>query len=603
MLKQNLKTTFPERFNPIIQNPFLSVLVILSLTGLAFSNIFPNKFVLDDYSFIVDWPLIQNLANLPRFFIGYIPPEGQEGIYSPFKTLFHALNYQLFRDNPLGYHGVAFSIHAVGVLFVYWISLFLTQNRLVAFLTGIFFGLHPVHVEPITSMTASVDTLGIVFLLISFFYYLKAVGYEGTMVVKESMFSFTGPKIQERIGPLLLASLPSYKWSLFFAFLSVFTHELCISLPLLFLFYDFLFSGNKIKGRVLALRLMPFFFIVLFYIICKWLVLGSIARGAYLYGSFYLTMLLVIKSLAKYIGLMLLPLALTYNHLIAPGISSYEQRDFEESAVLSQSLLDPQTSLSLLAVLGILGLGIVIFKRNKLVSFCVGWFFICLLPVSHLIPSSVYFAERYLYPSSMTYCLVLSFLIVRLYETPLGPFKRIAKQFVLLLMITITVFYAIRTFLRNQDWRDQITIYESAVRANPKSAFLKNDLSIIYLQAGLFEKSLESFKEAIRLKPEESHFYFSMEEAYSQLKQYPQAMETLKTAIELNPQFAEGYFNLAGIHAFLEQDQQAREYLDKSIQLYRAQGRIIEAGESKAMLESYLTFERALKKGKILFLD
>ena len=156
------------------KNRTLSILAVFLLTAAAYSNIFANQFLMDDWDFIVDWPLIQDWKNFPQFFTGYVPPAGQEGIYSPVKTLFHAVNYSLFGLNPLGYHIVSLVVHLAGILLVYKLSYFFIKDGRVAFFSALLFGLHPVHVEPVTSMTGSVDLIGVLFMFLAFYLYVKA---------------------------------------------------------------------------------------------------------------------------------------------------------------------------------------------------------------------------------------------------------------------------------------------------------------------------------------------------------------------------------------------------------------------------------------------
>ena len=73
--------SFQQRLSGFVQNQGLSAGLILALTALVFSSVFQNDFVRDDFGYILNWPLIQNLLNLPRFFVGFIPPEGMEGLY------------------------------------------------------------------------------------------------------------------------------------------------------------------------------------------------------------------------------------------------------------------------------------------------------------------------------------------------------------------------------------------------------------------------------------------------------------------------------------------------------------------------------------------
>jgi protein O-mannosyl-transferase len=201
----------------LLNNRVCSICIILLLTLAAYSNIFPNDFVLDDFDFIVYWPLIQDWNNLPQFFLGYTPPAGQEGIFSPLKTLVHAINYHLFGLNPLGHHIFSIIVHSTAVFFVYQLSHDFTKNRTVAFLSALFFGLHPVHAGVVSSMTGSVDVLGMLFLFVSFYLYVKA---------------------QEQ-GAIL--NQKYYIGSLIAAFVAIFSHELTLSLPLLCIWYNLCF--------------------------------------------------------------------------------------------------------------------------------------------------------------------------------------------------------------------------------------------------------------------------------------------------------------------------------------------------------------------------
>src|SRR3989344_4963315 len=77
-------------------------------------------------------------------------------------------------------------------------------------------------------------------------------------------------------------------------------------------------------------------------------------------------------------------------------------------SILSKSIFDLNI-LGGLGVLGILGgLGIIIRKRFPIISFSIFWFFICLLPVSYIIPVGPALSERYLYLASFSFCLLLS---------------------------------------------------------------------------------------------------------------------------------------------------------------------------------------------------
>jgi len=544
----NIKTD--QKINILFKNHYINLSFIFVWVAAVYSNIFGNQFVMDDFDFIVDWPLIRHWKNFSQFFVGYIPPPGQEGIYSPLKTLFHAVNYHLFGLNPIGYHGVSLLIHALAIFLVYQIILFLSKNNFITMLSTFLFAIHPVNVEAITYMTASVDMIGIVFLLGSFFLYIKSQEHS------------------EGLNP------GKYVCSLILSVLAIFTHELAISIPCLFLWYNLSFQ-RKVRFRVILLRTGPFFLMVALYALSKFLVLKGITRGAYLYDSFYLTMLVIIKAWAKYIILCLFPLVLTHNHIISRGISSFDPDDFDRHAVLSQSPLDPPILISIL----ILGLIFFIAFKNKkehpIVTFCIGWFFICLLPVSHIIPSGVYFAERYLYPGVWTFCLLMSLGVHACWKAGPGvKVKALPAWISILLVLSMILLFSTRVWMRNQDWKDDVTIFEAAVRANPQSALMHNDLGIVYTQYQSPYQGITSFQNALAIRPDDPVTYFAMADAYVEVHQNSQAIAALNQAIELDPDYAEAYYNLAGIYASEGLRKKALKNLNQSMINYRRRGEI-----------------------------
>lgn len=552
--------TISDRMTWFLKNRPFSILVIFLLTLIVYSNIFANQFLMDDWDFIVDWPLIQDWKNFPQFFIGYVPPAGQEGIYSPLKTLFHAINYSLFGLNPLGYHVVSLLVHLVGIFLVYKLSYLFIKDEKVAFFSALLFGLHPVHVEPVTSMTGSVDLIGVLFMFLAFYLYVKAQrGEEG---------------FNKKL----------YACSLLTAFLSIFTHELCLSLPVLLLWYDLCFTRKELSCRQMALRVAPFFAIAVFYALCKFLVLGSVIRGQYIYDSFYLTMLVMVKALAKYVVICFAPTILTHNQIIAPGISSFDQSDFDKFAVLSQSPLEVRTFLSLVLLGAIAYFAYLKFPKERLITFCVGWFFICLLPVLQIIPSGVYFAERYLYPGTWAFCLLLAFYLSRMTQAREKFFARTG----VILLIWACLVYTARGWIRNRDWKDEVTFYEAAVRANPQSALMHNELGIIYTKYGQPQDALASFQNALAIRPDNPVAYFSMAAAYIQLDDKKKAADSLEQAVILNPRYAEAHYNLAGLCIFAGQKDKGIEHFQKALSLYREQGNEREAQEwDKAFREFF----------------
>ena len=554
----------------MVRSKWKGLLFIFLVMLISHSNIFVNEFSMADYSFIVNWPFMQDLGNFVDFFLVNSPPVGVEGVYSPIKTLFLSINYNFFGLKPVGYHIVSLLIHCLGIWLVYEVCFFLSQKNLIAFISSLLFALHPVRVESTTSMTASVDMIGIVLLLAAFLLFCKS-----DCCNKGGMFL--------------------YILSVIVSFLSVFAHELAISLPILFLFYSLFFSRKQQSIIRKIAVVLPFFLIVLFYLFAKHQVLSDIAMGEYVYDSFYLTMLISVKAVFKYVLICFFPFVLTFNHVISPGIYSFAFQDFDKYAVLSQSIFDARTLLALCSIVAIIAFAVKQFKKEPLVSFCIGWFFLCLLPVSNLVPTEVLFGERYLYPGLLGFCLLIGIYSEKLLCSQKRFIGKTVPALTVILLFVVTIFYGVRTFARNSDWRNDIFLRESAIRANPYSSMMKHELGIVYSRHGEYEKAIAIIDQALSIK-KDPVFYFTQANVYMNLNKYTKAIETLKKVIALEKNYADAYYNLASVYAYLGADSEAAENISKAIYYYQQQDRYDDSKDKIKAFEDYFGIDVAVRE-------
>lgn len=536
----------------IITNPFIVLLGIFLVTVLVYANTLFNGFVIDDQLFIVDWPMIQNLSNWPQFFGSNSQPVGEEGVYSPLKTTFHAINFFLWGSKPFGYHLIALIIHLTGILFVYKIAALLSKNSIVAAVCAVMFALHPVNVEAITFLTASIDSLGVVFLFISFYFFLKFILTEKS-------------------------AKNEYFLSCLFGLLAIFTHELTITLPLLFLFASLCFSKKERNLRAHFIAILPFILITIIYVVLKALLLDGVNRGGYLYDSGYLTFLVMIKALAKYVSIIFFPLNLSIDHMLSPGIFSVDMQYFNKNAVLNQSLLDTQVVISLMVTLVIVVGAVIAWRKDKIIAFCIGWFYISLLPVMNIIPTGSYFAERYLYLALFGFCFLIPYLAVSIFEQEDAQSQAFLRWIYLIIFLVGIGFYGYRTYVRNADWKNELTFYKAEVLNNPQHPTMRRDLGVTLLREEQPRRAIFHLRNVVLLRPNDADAYFAIAEAYSELSKYQRAIRNYKKAIKIDPNFAESYYNLAGIYASLGDHQKAKINLDKAIEEYKKSGRDTEA--------------------------
>jgi len=90
-----------------------------------------------------------------------------------------------------------------------------------------------------------------------------------------------------------------------------------------------------------------------------------------------------------------------------------------------------------------------------------------------------------------------------------------------------------RTFLRNYDWKDPITLYEKDLQIDQNNFFLENILGAEYLMKGDYQKAEPHIRKSLTLHP-----YFgnlnNMAVISSQKKEYDLAKSYLQKAIEID---------------------------------------------------------------------
>ncbi|MBW2983748.1 tetratricopeptide repeat protein [Candidatus Woesearchaeota archaeon] len=505
-----------------LKTTHLHLLIIITLTSLVYINIFQNQFVWDDEDFIVNWEETKSLKNIPLLLKGAVPSR-HEGVYRPLRGLFYALSYKLWGLNRAGYHFQSILVHLICTILVYFVVADITKKNIIAFMSALIFGIHPIHVEAVTFMTASFDTIGIIFFLASFYLYLRAQSTKDNF--KANIASIT------------------------FAILAFFTYELTLTLPLLIVLYDICFRKIERKNITEKLKIhSPYFIILMFYLLIRVFILHTTPRGSYLAGSFYITMLIMTKVFVKYILLAIFPVKLSVDHTISKGISAFRVYISDET-LFAQSLFNFDILFSIAVIAALLIVAVKCFKEYPLVSFCMGWFFIGLAPVSHIIPQYMLLAEKYLYIPSFGFCLLFSSIIYSLYHLrhnkQITRYTKIASIALSIFMITT---YSALTIARNNDWKDELTLWLRTVETSPESISSHNNLGLIYDDFGKIDLAIKEYKRAVEINPRFFEAHYNLGVAYYDQGKIYLAIEEYKKALAINQNFTPAHYNLGNAY-------------------------------------------------------
>jgi len=395
------------------------------LAGLVLSRLFYGRFTnYDDDWQIYNNPYVRGLTaeNLKGMFTMPI-----HGMYLPIKTLSYAVDYSIWGYKAFGFRLTSFILFLLSAYLLYVIIRILFKSRAGAFFGTLIFIVHPVHVEVVGWLSARKDVLALFFFLLAFLLFIL---YRRALDKK------------------------SRRGGVFFFILSCLSFVLAMgskstaaSLPLALFLYDCIFHYKSRKDlKLFILDKIPF--LILGALGAFWTL--HLARELQFVRQMPYASLLprMVKVFACYIWLLIAPVKLCVQYLILPV------KDF-----LSRNFLLSAATLVVFIVAAVIS-----FKKSKLIFFCLMWFLINFIPVSHLVPINVpsLMADRYIYTSS----LALSFLVAlgiarrRVLDEKFGE-DSVVHVVLVLLLGGFLIFCSIQTVRRTGVWKDSFTLWQS----------------------------------------------------------------------------------------------------------------------------------------------
>lgn len=427
--------------------PWVIAAVVLG----TFSVAIWNRFVWDDYDFILRNDYLHDLGNIPRFlFSGDATGTGFENpYYRPLTTATFALDYALWGEWPAGYHATNVFLHLLVCLVLYRVARRVADSPSAALAATLLFSVHPAHSEPVGYISSRADILCALFMLLSFRQFLQ-------MDEAESL--------RRRYLALAWFSL------------ALFSKIVALLLPFLF-FLHLMWSGNR--GRSVR-TLVPFAVLSLSFLFLRSLVLTMES-----WGDVPLPVRVANAGpfLLRYLGNALAPVNLKVFYDLP----------------LKSGLSDPAVIASWGAIGAVGAITWAMARRRPLASFGIAWFFAALLPVCGIVtllyPACM--ADRYLYIPLIGIALaVASFYKEASSSNPSAAFRHRSAAIAGILVLAA----AAGSTLRIRDWHDSLTLWSAAVKGAPQSIYAKNGLAAAYMERESFDEAERILNEVIAVR-------------------------------------------------------------------------------------------------------
>lgn len=485
--------------------------ILIGVVGLTYSNVLSHDFVWDDYSFILEWPqLDQFWLHISDFFAGNVP-EGHEGLYRPIRSILYGLAFQIWGTQAWGYHLQGIVIQALGTILMYFLVKLITHQSLPAFMAGVIFAVHPVHVEAITWITPNLDIVGVLWAVLAIYLHIK----------------FT---LHRRI---------TYFWgALLFSTLAYFTNEITLVLPGIVAWYDLCFSSKKSLKKIVFANyrfwlglLVP----AVIYLSIRFFYLDIGARETYLFNSVYVTGLLMSVAAVKQIILMIWPYPLTVNHTILDGFTALFYHEYNlQNPPLPPKITQPEVFISIISLIFLIRLVYTKRRRYPVLAFLGGWHFLAVLPLMQIVPQSIIFGERYLYFASFGSIAFLVVLVQRLLQK-VWPVQ--AKPAFIGLVAGWAIILGWVSYQRNFDWQNSQTLWESTLAVGPRTPYALSNLAKFYYEAGDPDQARNLLEESYQLNPNHLIAVSNLGLLYSLAGQYDKAIDLHLHIYDLAPEY------------------------------------------------------------------
>src|SRR6266436_2211774 len=161
-----------ERHTPIAHAKFTLwqqtalIAAIVIAVAVVYLPALRGDFVWDDFLLITGNPLLQNFSGLLEIWSG-----GRTADYFPLTNTVFWIEHYLFGANATGYHAVNILLQIANGLLVW--RLLKHLNVPGAWLAGLIFGIHPVHVASVAWISELKNLLAMFFVLLSVLCFLE----------------------------------------------------------------------------------------------------------------------------------------------------------------------------------------------------------------------------------------------------------------------------------------------------------------------------------------------------------------------------------------------------------------------------------------------
>jgi tetratricopeptide (TPR) repeat protein len=448
----------------------LVALIVVGAALVGFGSTLSYGFVWDDHFLIGGNPLVRQWSALPRIFASHFWAGLAEWkmYYRPLINATYLADYQVWGDNPFGYHLTNLIVHVGASLAVLWVSTMLLGDWLAALMAALLFTLHPVHSQSVSFVAGRTDLLSALFFLLAIGLYHRWRESARRVFYLGAAGAFLLALLSKEVAATLPAVLVAYEWA--FARRPGVRHFLGRAAsgvgPLLVPLAAVLVARHVVLGGLLAPR-AP----------------GPLELGPRILTTLELTSWYAWTTIVPY-----------------PASPS-------QSATAIGTILDLRFLAALAGLVPLVAATLAAAWRWRVVFFFATWFWLTLSPSVglNLVPGTLPVAsDRFLYLPSVGVCVLVALGFRRL----LGEVRDVRSQDLprlpTLAFGGVVVAFSLLTMWRNEDWKDDLRLFYRMADTDPQSLVAAVNLGIMHLRRLEAPESAKYLERAIALAPNNS---------------------------------------------------------------------------------------------------
>ncbi|HZZ19616.1 MAG TPA: tetratricopeptide repeat protein [Opitutaceae bacterium] len=474
-----------------------AAIAVVAATVAAYSRSFTVPFLYDDIPTIVQNPSIRHLAT------AFVAPDNTTSGGRPILNLSLALDYWISGTSVQGYHVANLAIHVAAALVLLGIvrrtliPLVGPAGLQIAFAAALLWAVHPLQTEAVTYVVQRAESLMGLFYLLTLYAFIRSAAPSGR---------HRGFWTATCIGCCLLG---------------MGTKEVMVSAPVIVLLYDRTFVSGTFReaihrrGRLYAALFATWIPLAL-------LVISSHGRGGTAGTAaglpWWRYSLAQFHAVTHYLWLAVWGGPLVFDY--GTAIDSPPLRFLRDFAVV--------------AILAVATLWALV--RRPAAGFLGACFFAILAPSSSIVPvATETMAEHRMYLPLAAVVVAVVLLLHRWTGRAMIP-----------LCLVFAAALTAATFLRNADYRSELSIWKDTVAKAPENERAHANLGGSYLALVDLDHALNEYSAAQRLKPEDAEIQNDLGNLCLNMPGgLAEATAHFEEAIRIRPGYAEAHNNLA----------------------------------------------------------